>query len=388
MTFESPFHSDYMGGFECSTHRRHDGRRLDLTAATRHDVYAESDYTELRRCGIRTVREGLRWHLIECSASDYNWSTFVPMVRAARRAGVQVVWDLCHYGCPDHIDIWSAAFVDRFGRFAASAAQILRDEGEVQPIFCPINEISFWAWAGAEVGYMGPATKGRGAKLKRQLARASIAAIEAVRRVSPTARFIFAEPAIHVEPRSPSARSRAAADAYRKSQFEAFDLIGGLREPELGGRHENLDMIGLNFYPHNQWFYRGSTIPLGHHSYRSFGEMIAEVYERYGRPILISETGAEGSARAAWLHYVSDEVRAAQVAGVPVLGICLYPILDYPGWDNNRICKVGLFSMPDANGKRLIDGPLAEELGRQQAINRQTIVSSGSLSKVRAAIGQ
>jgi len=82
--------------------------------------------------------------------------------------------------------------------------------------------------------------------------------------------------------------------------------------------------------------------------------------------VLISETGAEGTGRAAWLHYVCDEVAAAREGGVQVEGVTLYPILDYPGWENGRICEVGLFSVPNANGERAVYKPLAEELRRRR----------------------
>ena len=38
------FDSFFMAGFECSTHRRRDGRRLDLIAGTRHDRWGANDY--------------------------------------------------------------------------------------------------------------------------------------------------------------------------------------------------------------------------------------------------------------------------------------------------------------------------------------------------------
>jgi hypothetical protein len=83
--------------------------------------------------------------------------------------------------------------------------------------------------------------------------------------------------------------------------------------------------VGVNFYSDNQWTLGGSTVGFGHHLYRPFRSMLAEVHDRYGRPVLVAETGAEGTARAAWLHYVASEVRAALEDGVPVEGICLYP---------------------------------------------------------------
>ena len=85
-----------------------------------------------------------------------------------------------------------------------------------------------------------------------------------------------------------------------------------MREPELGGDPSLVDVVGLNFYPHNQWYFEGPTIPMGHHEYRPLADMLVEMAERYGKPVFISETGAEGSGRAAWLHYVCDEVREAQ----------------------------------------------------------------------------
>ena len=50
------FRSFFLGGFECSAHRRADGRRHDLLAATRHDALAEQDYRQLVGHGIRAAR--------------------------------------------------------------------------------------------------------------------------------------------------------------------------------------------------------------------------------------------------------------------------------------------------------------------------------------------
>lgn len=362
----SPFRSFFMSGFECSAHRRRDGRRLDLLASTGHDRLAEADYRQVRELGLKTVRDGLRWHLIETSSGVYDWSSFLPMLRAALSADVQVIWDICHYGWPDDLDIWSPDFVDRLARFAGAAAQLVREQTDAIPIYCPVNEISFWSWAGGEMARMNPNTRRRGAELKRQLVRGSLAAIDAIRDVEPRARFMHAEPVIHVT--TYSTRQRARAEAYRLSQFEALDMLAGRLEPELGGHLRYLDLIGVNFYPQNQWLYSGCTIPFGHHAFRPLRNMLLEVYERYGRPLVVSETGAEGGARPSWLHYVGAEVSAARARGLPLFGICLYPILDYDGWDNGRRCDVGLLGVADENGARTVFTPLLEELERQQLV--------------------
>jgi beta-glucosidase/6-phospho-beta-glucosidase/beta-galactosidase len=360
------FKSFFLGGFECSSHRRIDGRRLDLIDATAHDRLCQGDYLLLAENGITAVRDGVRWHLIEPSPDRFDWSSVLSMVRAAQSTGTQVVWDLCHYGWPDHIDIWSVDFAERFASFAAATAIGIRDNSDGPHFYCAVNEISFLSWAAGEVGEMYPGVRGRGSEMKSQLVKAAIAATEAVRSVDNSARFVTSEPLIHVASNSSDEVQISKAENYRLSQFEAIDMLTGKLVPELGGRAEYVNAIGLNFYPHNQWYLDGPTIPMGHHAYRPLQEMLEEVERRYEQPIFIAETGAEGSARPSWLHYVSSEVRAAMKRGVPIAGICLYPILDCPGWENDRTCRVGLLSTPNEDRSRAICLDTQAELLRQQ----------------------
>lgn len=361
------FQSFFQAGFECSSHRRKDGVRLDLIRATSHDRHVRSDYGQLAELGLRTLRDGLRWHLIEKSPGNYDWSSWLPMVEAAEELGLQVIWDLFHYGSPDHVDQASPDFPKRFAEFAVAALEARETVTKRAPSICPLNEINFICWA-SESGYfprVGPDERGW---LKRQLVSAWIAATKAIRERWPEALIVGAEPLIHVAPHNQRRSTVRAAEENRRGMFESYDWITGQALPELGGGPEMIDVIGLNYYPHNQWYWEGPTVPMGHHEYRPLGDMLAEVAERYAKPIFVSETGAEGSARPAWLHYVCDEVRSALALGVPVEGICIYPVTAYPGWDNSRHCEVGLLSTIGSDGKRDIYEPLVEELDRQRGI--------------------
>jgi len=64
---------------------------------------------------------------------------------------------------------------------------------------------------------------------------------------------------------------------------------------------------------------------------------------------------------------VCKEVLMAIAQGVPVECICLYPIVNHPGWDDDRHCHNGLFDYPDASGHRPAFAPLADEIARRTA---------------------
>ena len=100
MSFDN-FNSFLMGGFECSTHRNHTGKRIDVIASTDHDRFAKSDYENLRGLNIKTARDGARWHLIEKSPYRYDWSSVLGQIVAAEETKIQIIWDLFHYGYPD-----------------------------------------------------------------------------------------------------------------------------------------------------------------------------------------------------------------------------------------------------------------------------------------------
>src|SRR3954462_5431119 len=161
----SLFSSFWMGGFESACHINRKGRRLDMLAATQHDRFVDGDYFRLRQVGITSVRDTVRWHLVDRNGA-FDFSRVDPMAAAARRHGMQVVWDLCHYGLPDGLDIFSAAFVDRFAAFSGAAARYFREQSDDVPLYTPINEVSFFAWAAGEVGWFQPFAEHRGGEVK------------------------------------------------------------------------------------------------------------------------------------------------------------------------------------------------------------------------------
>jgi beta-glucosidase/6-phospho-beta-glucosidase/beta-galactosidase len=359
------FDSFFMAGFECSSHRRRDGVRLDLIKATGHDKHALLDYRLCKQLGFDTIRDGLRWHLIGKSPGKCDWSSWLPMLEAAEEAGVQVIWDLFHYGSPDCIDQAAPDFPDRFTDFALAALELQQSISDRPPLVCPLNEINFISWA-VDDGYfpqVGPKQRGW---FKRQLVRTAISAARAIKRRWPEATIVWAEPLIHIAPHDRRRSTLLGAQQNLNGMYEAYDWIIGRSEPELGGDPSLVDVVGWNYYPHNQWYWKGPTVPMGHHEYRPLADMLVEMAERYQKPMFLSETGAEGSGKPSWLHYVCNEVRQAIRRGVDMRGICWYPITAYPGWDNSRHAETGLFSTVVANGHRHVDERLLAEFELQR----------------------
>lgn len=369
------FRSFWIGGFECSSQINSAGARLDMSAALQHDLYAADDYRRLKEVGIATARDGLRWHRIDRGGA-LDFSTWLPMLEAARREGVQVIWDLFHYGWPDGLDFFSADFVSRFARFAGEAARLHREHTDETPFFSPVNEISFFTWA-ASRDLMFPYAHGRDGEIKRQLVRANIAAIDAIRAVTPDARLISPEPLIHTVPPKRSPRRRAPARQQNESQFEAWDMLAGRAAPELGGAEHYLDVVGLNFYAANQW-----QVPGGRKLHWDAGsddprwmplhKLIAGVHERYKRPLFLAETSHYGIGRAPWIDETAAECAEALRLGVPFEGICLYPILDRFDWEDRRHWhNSGLWDMRrarDGHYIRTLNETYAEALKRAQIL--------------------
>jgi beta-glucosidase/6-phospho-beta-glucosidase/beta-galactosidase len=364
--YDPLFRTFFQAGFECSTHKLRDGRRLDLIGSTQHDRFARQDYQRLKAFGIGTIRIAAQWPLIEASAGRYCFDSLDTILNAAADYEMEVVLDLLHFGWPDHVQIFSESFVPSFARFTRAVCAHLKKRQSSCRFIAPVNEISYFSWAGGDVAAINPYTVDRGGELKRMLVRAAIASSDVLLNELPAVRLVSPEPVIHIVGNPSIENDEQEAAAYTNAMYQAWDMLSGRLCPELGGGAQYLDIIGVNFYERNQWLHNTMTpVSRDDPRYRHFNAMLREIWERYRRPLFVSETGTEDDSRADWFNYICDQTAIALSAGVPVHGICLYPILNHPGWADNRHCHNGLFDYPDAAGHRPVHAPLAEAIHRQ-----------------------
>ncbi|MDB5478491.1 MAG: beta-glucosidase [Alphaproteobacteria bacterium] len=365
------FKSFIMGGFESACHINNAGRRVDMIAASQHDTQLLHDYDLLREQGIYTIREGIRWPLMEKDGA-LDFSLLEPTVIAARDKGMQVIWTLCHYGWPDGLDVFSPEFITRFADYARQVAVFIKERSDDVPLYSPMNEISFLSWAAAEVGWIHPYTKNRGGELKRQLIKAVIAAMDAIWAVDARARFVHVDPVINIVAPKDHPEKAAEAAFYNDLQYEASDMLTGAIEPELGGAEKYLDIMGANFYHDNQWEHHGERIDWNQNPrdprYVPLNVLLENVYKRYQRPIFLGETSHVGGFRPAWMHEVTDEILKLQEKNIPFEGICLYPIIDRHDWENpNHWHNSGLWDFKfetDGTYTRVIFDKYAAEVQR------------------------
>lgn len=365
-----------MGGFECADHLNAFGHRVDLLKATGHLEFLSADYQSLQELGIQTVREGIRWSVAEPQPYVYDWRAVDAVIDAALETDMQVVWDICHFGFAQDLTPLHPLFAHRFACLCRAFARHYRSrvpDGSL--ILTPINEVSFLSWLGGDVRGTTPYTKDQGWDVKYHLMKAYIEGIEASLEVDAGIRILTTEPLIYVAPVDPECPD-ACQDAFllHETQFQVLDMLSGKLCPELRGRPEYLDILGFNYYHNNQWKATESRelLPwdpqMMHPERLPLSKLLQDAWQRYKRPIVLSETSHCEDHRPEWLRMVTRQCIQALKDGIPLLGVCLYPVLDRPDWDfPEKWHHSGLWDIPDTQTlERILHIPTADALQEAQ----------------------
>ena len=375
--FESNlFRSFWSGGFEGADHVNGRGVPLLLNRANGHWQQLDDDYARLAALGIRTVRESIGWRAFSLDEAA-GLARLTHHVQTARRYDVQVIWTLHHYGLPLGVDPFAADFAARFSGYCEQIARCLKPFADGPPIFQPINEISFFSWAVSQTHLMHPHTPDAGASgfdLKCNLVRAVVQGCDALWSILPTARMVHTDPLIHITVAEAESADRHDEAGYlSRLQFQAWDMLRGDLEPGLGGAPRYLDIPAVNYYHGNQWEHPSNDRLHWHLKdarRRDLADMLDELSRRYQRPVFVSETGHVGEGRVSWLDDVGAAALRCEQRGVPLQGVCLYPILDRPDWEDlTHWHRCGLWDVPDPvrhPGGRVLHRPYAERLRHWQ----------------------
>jgi len=347
------FNTFFIGGYECADHINRSGARINLLKETQHDIRIEEDYNALAAIGIKTVREGICWSEVEKIAGVYDFSEVHHRMAAAEKFGIQQIWDLIHFGYPDGIFPTHPLFCDRFVKLCEAFASFYKQHA-AQPLFVvPINEISFLSWHSGDVRGTVPFAVNSGWDMKYHLCKAAILGIKMLKNADPDCTIVLVEPLVRIHPGLHEDLNEVAI--HNAHQFQAMDIIAGRMCPELGGCEAFLELLGFNYYWNCQWDFASEPLPWPEIDRRRMplSELLAIAYQRYQKPIFLSETGHFGSGRVEWINEIADECVLAKANGVDLQGICIYPVTDRPDWDNlTSYSNCGIWDL-DENGNRI-----------------------------------
>jgi len=331
----SGFKSYFMGGFECADHINRSGVRINLMQETGHHLRLTEDYELLSSLGIKTVREGVCWSVAEKSPSVFDFSSVTARIDAAAEMNMQIIWDLCHFGYPMDLIPTHPLFATRFMDFCREFTLFHNNYTNEKLYVVPINEISFLSWHSGDMRGTVPFAINSGFDIKYHLCKAAIAGLEIIRQIDPEAVLILVEPLVKVH-RGFEEISEERLRELNELQYQAMDIISGTMCPELGGSTDLFDMVGFNYYYNNQWDHLHQTLPWPSLDNRltPLSTLLNEGYHRYSKPVILSETGHFGENRAQWIEEISRECKIAMAQGVDLSGMCIYPVIDRPDWDN------------------------------------------------------
>lgn len=380
-----------MGGFECTDQLNAFGHRVDLARMTGHLGRLDEDYEALQLLQIRTVREGIRWSQIETTPYKYDWSMVASMMQAGREQGIQQIWDLCHFGFPDDLTPLHPMFARRFAALCTAFVRFFRSvDPDSTLIITPINEVSFLSWLGGDVRGTSPYCVGQGWEVKYRLMKAYIEGVEALRQADPSVRILTTEPLVNITHElGASDADIATARRLHEEQFQVTDILSGRMCPELRGDPAYVDLLGLNFYFNNQWLHstREMLIWKRHATdrrWKPLRELFTEAYRRYGRPLVLSETSHPKEDRPLWIEKLAEECLHTLQAGVPLFGVCWYPLIDRPDWDHTDLWHhSGIWDRADgdlSDFDRILNTPTARAFQRAQERLAPFILSSEAVT--------
>lgn len=367
-------------GIECARTRIAD-REPDQLARTGHLDRLE-DLERIAALGIRVLRYPILWeHVVPHPDATPDWRWADERMAALRDLGIRPIVGLLHHGMGPHpAGFDDPRFVERFTAYARSVAERYPWVTD----FLPINEPLTTARFSGLYGFWWPHARDDRAFarfLEVQL-RASVRAIEAIREVTPQARFIQNEDigSILAVPRL---REQAAYENERR--WVVYDLLTGQLQPgmrmwrtlrDAGIPEHRLrwfeehacppDILAIDQYLTSDRLlddrmHRYPARAHGGNGTQCYADIEAvratateapgilpvlrEAWARYRRPLAIGEAHL-GSTRDEQLRWLRDVWRAAKQAaseGVDVRGVTSWALFGSYDWNSLLIQEHGYY---------------------------------------------
>lgn len=357
------------GGIECTVNRVGDVYQDQVCRSGHHDRLDDLDC--LAELGIRTLRYPVLW---ERTAPDHpeqlDWRWSDERLNRLRTLGIRPVVGLVHHGCgPRYATFDQPAFERELPRYARQVAERYPWVQAYTPVNEPLTTARFAGLYGHWYPH-GQSDRQFMAILMRQV-RATVRAMAEIRTVQPQARLVQTDDLgyVHSTP-----NMQYQADFENARRWLTWDLLCGtvtpdhalwdylrhvgISERELWYHVENPcppSVVGVNHYVTSERYLDEHTdaydprmhgtngrdcyvdteiVRAAPHRRLGIGQLLRQVWERYGLPIVVTEAhlGCTADEQMRWLGEVWQQAEAARRAGADVRAVTVWALLGLYDW--------------------------------------------------------
>jgi beta-glucosidase len=351
-------------------------RRLDEYELQQHYRLWKEDIDLVASTGFRMMRYGIPWYRVEPQKDRFDWGWTDRVMRHMLQLGIEPIVDLMHYGTPLWLDnqFLHPDYPERIGAYAAAFA---RRYPEVR-YFTPLNEPFINAELCGRTGHWPPYLYGDSGfvMIMNAICKGIVRTVEMLKEVRSDAVMVHVEATGYGLTDEESLRPRLKLDMDRfVTMFElitgrveighplhAYLCANGIDDRDLTWYESHaieLDVIGLNYYPFMSVWRRslgsdGTTLQRAEWGGAQFlDRVVRETFDRYGRPIMITEssfnerardgkmfaappdapTDTDDACRRLWLEEGAEWLRKILAQDIPVVGFTWWPLYDLINWE-------------------------------------------------------
>ncbi len=395
------------GGLECTVARVGDDYR-DQSLETGYGDRIE-DLDRIAELGIRTLRHPVLWETISPDSpdrTDFSWHDI--RLKRLQELGIRAIAGLCHHGSgPRYTHMLDPVWPELLARHAANVAERYPH----LDLYTPVNEPLTTARFSGLYGHWYPHGTSYESFLRILVneCKATVLSMRGIRKVRPDAQLVqtddmgktFSTPLLAYQ-----------AEHENQRRFLSFDLLCGMVDRdhpwwsiflENGVAQADLelfleadaapDIIGINHYLTSERYLdeRLSRYPEHHwggngrHRYADAEAVrmplpssdlgpaarLREVWERYGRPIAVTEAhhGCTRDDQLRWLMQVWRDVETLRQEGADIRAVTVWSLFGAVDWNSlltrrNGFYEPGPFDVRASEPRRTALAHAAESLAK------------------------
>ncbi len=404
------------GGFECTVNRV-GNQFFDQSEWNGHSQRL-SDLDLIADLGLKTIRYPVLWeHTAPDNPDEFNWSRSDERLARLRELGIRPVVGLLHHGSgPHYTNLLDPTFPEKLAHYAGAVA---RRYPWIEA-YTPVNEPLTTARFSGLYGHWYPHHSSNESFFKALVneCRGTILAMRAMREVNPDAWLVQTEDLCKIFS-TPALRYQADYENTRR--WLSFDLLcgridqnhpfwkslldsGKIPQAELEWFLENPcppDIFGINYYLSSERFLDERLHYYPAHSHGGNGRqafadveavrvlesglagyktLLAEVWERYHRPIVITEVhnGCTREEQLRWLAQAWEACKQLRQKGVDVRALTVWALIGLFDWNTlvtqcNGFYEPGVFDLRGPNPRSTALAKAVRELANGQEIEHSTV---------------